>query len=108
VTKKRDIDLLVSYETGVPLEDVSKITTSFIEVTRSLLVQRGEVRIDGLGRLKVVVVALSGVSVNLVRGTLKCGGAAETMRVRPERQLKVYFSKAHTLTKLLKQEWRNK
>jgi nucleoid DNA-binding protein len=83
--------------------DVAEITSAFIAEIRMGLVDDGEVRIDGLGRLRLVDVIMSqGTKYNLTLGTGKKKKSRGKIKVEVPRQLKVYFSKSPTLTKMLR------
>ena len=102
---KRDIDVVIATETGVSQRKVSTVTAALISVVRRGLVQDGEVRLDGLGTMRTCVYYMAkGTVLNLTAGTGKKGQRRGTRKVKVPMQLRVQFSKATTLSKMLK-DW---
>lgn len=100
---KGKLDQAIAVELGMPQAEVSLITGAFINEIRLGLVKEGEVRMDGLGRLRLVDVVMSqGTQYNLTLGTGQKKKSRGKVKVEVPRQLKVYFSKSPTLTKMLK------
>lgn len=104
MSSKRELDLRLSCELDLPLSDVSKLTTVFLAAVRDLLVERGRLRLDGIGTLTVGVGRLSG-GINLVKGTFKKGETAGTIKVSTRKQIRVSFSKAPTLSRMLRRQY---
>lgn len=100
---KRDLDLTVSAETGVPPQKVALVTTTFLSAIRRGLVQDGEIRLPGLGRLRTFVFSTSNLA-KLTAGTGKKGQRRGTRTVEVPRQLRVFFSKSTSLSKMLKEK----
>jgi ribosomal protein S27AE len=104
---KRELDLLVATNLSVPRTKVSAITSELIAVIKQALIDGEEVRIDGLGSLRVHTGVLSSVSsANLspigigVKQTVPLENGIRNSRLNYIQ--KVCFSKAKSFSKLLR------
>ena len=106
VKTKQDIDASCAHVLGVPQRKVAEITTCFLQELVTGLVKEGDVRLNGLGRLRLVVVSMTdNHAINLTTGTFKKGKPKRKIKVEVPYQLKVYFSKSPTLSKKLKERY---
>ncbi len=95
--RKHDLDVIVAALLGRKERDVSEVTAAFITEIRRHLVQEGEVLMDALGRLHLVIHEHKPRTVKLRQGNFKKGVRGPEAVVVFTRQHKVHFSKAHPL-----------
>jgi hypothetical protein len=61
---KRDLDIFVGTNLGKSAKEVSKVTSEFIAVIKRQLIEGEEVRLDGLGVMKLGTHVMSSVSMS--------------------------------------------
>lgn len=102
---KSKLDRAVARSLFESRKEVRAITGEFITQIRKLLVEQGEVTLDGLGRFKVKIVEPKpGNTRELVTGTFKPGERTGTRTVEVSRYSRVDFSQAGILKRMLNKE----
>lgn len=101
---KRDLELYVSRDTGIPLYKVAKITNSLIETMRQGLVHDGKLRLDGFGTFTVAVVHFpEGKDIRATPITRR-GKNSNAKKLKVYLQVRIHFSKSVTMRKMLKKQ----
>jgi nucleoid DNA-binding protein len=98
---KGEIDRLVAFRTGRSERIISEITAAFVDVLVDQLANNHEVVIENLGRIRVKRILIN--RKILLNKLSKKGSKHVTREIDVEQNLRVYFSKSHTLKKRLEE-----
>ena len=98
---KGELDRLVAFRTGRSERIVNEITAAFVDVLVDQLANNHEVVIENLGRIRVKRILIN--RKILLNKSPKKGSKHVTREIDVEQNLRVYFSKSHTLKKRLEE-----
>lgn len=99
--RKRDIDAALAGVLGLSKRDVSDVTKSFLELVAASLVDGHEVRLEGFGKLRLVVEKAQEGTTQLTDSK----GKKQVRLLRVHRKFRVHFSKAEPFDRMLRKKY---